>query len=225
MRVALYIVVGGIAAWFLYEPVIYKLLTRPLNPVLAAQHTKYMFTSIIQPFMLRMQVCTIAGLILMLPFVTMEVWGFIAPGLSKNEKKPLKWVAPLSIVLFAGGVALAYFILPWGFEWFSHYIPKNAEIRPSVPDTMKFVMMMMLAFGIVFELPVFLMLLAQVGIIDSKMLKRNWRYWVVGISMGAAITCPSNDVLSMVSMAVPLLILYVASIQLVKFVEKKPNRE
>lgn len=225
VRVALYVTVGGIAAWFLYEPFIYKWLTRPMNPVLEAQHTKYMFTSIVQPFMLRMQVCVIAGLIMVLPLVTLEVWGFIAPGLRANERRPLRWVVPLSIVLFAAGVALAYFILPWGFRWFAHYIPTNAEIRPSVQDTMRFVMLMMLAFGVVFELPVFLMLLAQVGIIDSKMLKSNWRYWVVGISVAAAIICPSNDVPSMVAMAVPLLILYAASIQLVKLVEKKPKRE
>ena len=155
----------------------------------------------------------------------MEVWGFISPGLRANEKKPLKWVAPLSIVLFAAGVALAYFILPWGFKWFAHYIPKNAEIRPSVPETMRFVLLMLLAFGIVFELPVFLMLLAKVGIISSTMLKTNWRYWVVGITMAAAIICPSNDLPSMVAMAIPLLILYGMSIHLVKFVEKKPKRE
>ena len=225
MRVALYVVVGAVVAWFLYEPFIYKWLTRPMYPILAAQNTKFMFTSIMQPFMLRMQVCTIAGLILVLPLVTIEVWGFIAPGLRNNERKPLKWVIPLSIVLFVAGVALAYTILPWGFRWFSHYIPANAEIRPSVPDTMKFVMLMLLAFGVVFELPVFLMLLAQVGVIDSKMLKTNWRYWVIGISVAAAIICPSNDVMSMMAMAVPLLILYAASIQLVKFVEKKPNRD
>jgi len=224
VRCCLYIVCGGIAAWFLYEPFIYKWLTWPMSPILEAQKTKYMFTSIIQPFMLRMQVCTIAGVIIMLPLVTMEVWGFIAPGLHANERKPLKWVVPLSVFLFACGVAVAYTVLPWGFRWFSSYIPVNAEIRPSVPDTMRFVMLMLLAFGIVFELPVFLMLLAQVGIIDSNGLKRNWRYWVVGIAMGAAITCPSNDVLSMVAMAVPLVFLYFASIWLVKLVEKKPSR-
>lgn len=225
MRCALYIVCGGIAAWFLYEPFIYKWLTWPMSPILEAQKTKYMFTSIIQPFMLRMQVCTIAGLIIMLPLVTIEVWGFIAPGLRSNERKPLKWVVPLSILLFACGVAVAYTILPWGFRWFAHYIPSNAEIRPSVPDTMRFVMLMLLAFGVVFELPVFLMLLGHVGVIDSKMLKSNWRYWIVGITVAAAIICPSNDVLSMTAMAVPLVLLYFASIGLVKFVEKKPNRD
>jgi sec-independent protein translocase protein TatC len=225
VRCALYITCGAVAAWFLYEPFIYKWLTRPMLPVLQAQNTKFMFTSIIQPFMLRMQVSIVAGLILTLPLVTMEVWGFIAPGLRANEKRPLRWVAPLSIVLFAAGVALAYFILPWGFRWFAHYIPPNAEIRPCVPDTMRFVILMLLAFGVVFELPVFLMLLAQVGIIDSRMLKSNWRYCVVGITMTAAIICPSNDLPSMIAMAIPLLILYAGSIHLVKIVEKKPRKE
>lgn len=225
IRCSIYVVVGAAAAWFLYEPFIYKLLTDPMNAVLQKQDTKYMFTSIVQPFMLRMQVCGVAGLIIMLPLVTLEVWGFIAPGLRANERKPLKWVAPLSIFLFISGVALAYLVLPQGFKWFAQYIPANAEIRPSVQETMRFVILMMLGFGVAFELPVFLMLLGHVGIINSSMLKSQWRYWMVGISLGAAMLTPSNDVLSMMAMAIPLVILYIASIGLVKIVEKKPSRE
>lgn len=225
IRCAIYVAVGAAAAWFLYEPFIYKMLTSPMNAVLKVQDTKYMFTSIVQPFMLRMQVCAVAGLIIVLPLVTVEVWGFIAPGLRSNEKKPLVWVVPLSILLFVSGVVLAYLVLPQGFEWFSHYIPKNAEIRPSVQETMRFVILMLLGFGVAFELPVFLMLLAQVGIINSKMLKSHWRYWMVGISLAAAMLTPSNDVLTMMAMAIPLVFLYAGSIGLVKFVEKKPKRE
>lgn len=225
IRCALYITCGAIVAWYLYEPFIYKWLTRPMNPVLAAQGTKFMFTSILQPFMLRMQVCMIGGLILTFPWVTLEAWGFVSPGLSAQEKRPLRWAVPLSIVLFACGVAVAYTILPWGFRWFAHYIPRNAEVRPSVQDTMRFVMLMLLAFGVVFELPVLLMILAKVGVLNSEMLKSHWRYWTLGLTIAAAVICPSNDVPSMVAMAIPLLALYGMSIWLVKFVEKKPRKE
>lgn len=224
VRSALYITIGAVVAWFLYEPFIYKWLTAPMMPVLAKSKTKYLYTSIIQPFMLRMQVSVIAGLILTLPLVTLEVWGFIAPGLRPNEKKPLRWVVPLSIVLFAAGVAMAYWVMPRGFQWFANYIPTNAEIRPSVPETMRFVILMLLAFGIAFELPVFLMLLGSVGILSSKTLKANWRYCVVGLTMAATIFCPSNDILSVTAMAIPLIVLYVMSIYLVKLVEKKPKK-
>ncbi len=227
VRCALYVVVGAIAAWFLYEPFIFKLLTRPMEPLIRASDSKvqkFMFTSIMQPFMLRLQVCMIGGLILVLPAVTAEIWGFVAPGLRSNEKKPLRWVVPLSVLLFALGVLVAYTVMPWGFQWFSNYVPTNAEIRPSVQETMRFVMLMLLAFGVVFELPVFLMLLGYVGVIDSQTLKRNWRYWVVGISVAAAMFCPSGDVLSMLAMAIPLVILYFASILLVRLVERKRGK-
>ncbi len=224
IRCCIYVVVGATAAWFLYEPFIYKALTRPMDPILRAQSTKFMFTSIVQPFMLRLQVCGVAGLILVLPLVTLEAWGFIAPGLHPNERKPLKWVVPLSVFLFVSGVTLAYLVLPKGFEWFSTFIPTNAEIRPSVEETMRFVILMLLGFGVAFELPVFLMLLAHVGIVNSRMLKTTWRYWIVGIALGAATLTPSNDVFSMMAMAIPLVFLYIGSIGLVKLVEKKPGR-
>lgn len=211
-------------AWFLYRP-IYNALTRQMEPVLKAHQGKYIFTSITEPFLLKMQVTFAASLIIVLPLLIIEIWRFIAPGLTTNEKKPLRWTVPMAIFLFASGASLCYSILPFAFKWFAFYLPANAVIMPSVPATIRFELLMLLAFGCVFELPVVLMLLAQVGIIDSKMLKDNWRYSVVAISILAATITPSNDVFSMATMAIPLVLLYLASIWLVKFVEKKPGRE
>lgn len=224
VRIFLYIAGGMGVAWFLYDP-IYNALTRQMEPVLKLHNGKFLFTSITEPFMLRMQVTLVAALIIVLPLITIELWKFVSPGLTKDEKKPLRWTVPLAIFLFALGAGLCYTILPMAFRWFACYIPSNAEIRPSVPATLKFEMLMLLAFGCAFELPVVLMLLAQIGIINSKMLKDNWRYSVVAISIIAATITPSNDVFSMMSMAIPLAGLYVVSIWLVKFVEKKPKRE
>lgn len=224
VRSAIYIGLGMIGAWFLYKP-IYNALTRQMEPVLKAHAGKYIFTSITEPFLLKMQVTFVTALILVLPLITIELWRFISPGLMPNEKKPVRWMVPLSILLFAGGTSLCYSILPFAFKWFAYYLPSNAVIMPSVPGTMKFELLMLLAFGCVFQLPVILMLLAQIGIINSKMLKDNWRYSVVAISIIAASITPSNDVLSMATMAVPLCLLYIASIWLVKFVEKKPRKD
>lgn len=223
VRSVAYIAVGMIGAWFLYKP-IYNALTRQMEPVLKAHQGKYIFTSITEPFLLKMQVTFFTALIITLPLITIEIWRFIAPGLMPNERKPLRWMVPMSIFLFIGGASLCYSILPFAFRWFAYYLPHNAVIMPSVPGTIRFELLMLLAFGCVFELPVVLMVLAQIGIIDSKMLKDNWRYSVVGISILAATITPSNDVLSMLTMAVPLVFLYLASIWLVKLVEKKPRR-
>lgn len=213
---------GG--TWFLYDR-IYDALTRQMAPVFKLHGGKFLFTSITEPFTLRMQITMIAALIVVLPLITLEIWGFIAPGLTKNEKRPLRWTVPLAIFLFLLGSTLCYTILPMAFKWFAYYIPSNAEIRPSVPATLRFEMLMLLAFGCAFELPIVLMLLAQVGIVNSKMLAENWRFSVVAISVIAATLTPSNDVISMMSMAIPLAGLYLISIKLVKFVEKKPKSE
>jgi len=219
-----YIAGGMVVAYFLYTP-IYRLLTRQMEPVLKAHEGKYLFTSITEPFMLKIHITFVAGLILVSPLVTLEMWRFIAPGLTANERRPMRWMVPLSIFLFLAGGSLCYCILPWAFRWFALFLPDNAVIMQSVPANIRFVLLMLLAFGCAFELPVVLMLLAQVGIINSKMLKDNWRYSVVAIAVLAATFTPSNDVLSMMTMAVPLVILYLASIWLVKLVERKPGRE
>jgi sec-independent protein translocase protein TatC len=224
VRSLAYITVGMVAAYFFYKP-IYHMLTRQMDPVLKAHGGKYLFTSITEPFMLRMQVSFVAGLILVSPLVTIELWRFISPGLTRNERRPLRWMVPLSIFLFLAGASLCYYILPFAFRWFAAFLPSNAVIMQSVPANIRFVLLMLLAFGCAFELPVVLMLLAQLGIVNSKMLKDNWRHSVVGIAMLAAIFTPSNDVISMATMAVPMVFLYLASIWLVKLVERKPRRE
>lgn len=220
VRSVVYILAGMIVAWFFYDT-IFDALTRQLGPVLGAKD-KLVFTTMAEPFMLKMQVSLAAGLILVLPLLIFEIWGFISPGLTSGEKRPLRWTVPLAVFLFASGASLCYWILPMAFRWFATYKPDNAVYMVTLPSLIRFELLMLLAFGSAFELPVVLMLLAQVGIVNSKMLKDNWRYSVVIISVVAATLTPSNDVFSMATMTIPLVILYVASIGLVKFVEKRP---
>lgn len=224
VRSFIYIGVGMIGAWFLYEP-IYKALTRQMEPVLKASHGKYLFTNITEPFMLKMQVTLVSSLIIVLPLITIELWKFISPGLTREEKRPLRWTVPCAIVFFLFGAGMCYSILPAAFKWFAYYIPSNAELRPSVPATIRFELLMLLAFGCAFELPVVLMLLAHIGIVNSKMLKDHWRYSVVAISIIAATLTPSNDIFSMLCLTIPLVALYLLSIWFVKIVEKKRGKD
>lgn len=220
IRCVVYLAAGTTAAWFLYDD-IFRLLVDPMIGVLKGMDSKFLMTSFPEAFVIRLQICVLSGLIFTSPFVTMEIWGFIAPGLTPQERRPVKWVAPLSVVLFVSGVLLCYKIMPMGFRWFAGYVPAQyAELRPTVQGSLMFVLKMMLAFGIVFELPVFLMLLAKVGIVNSRMLLRNWRYAMVAASVVAAVATPSADAFSMMMMAVPVAVLYFASIALVRFIER-----
>ena len=220
IRCAICVVVGAVVAWLFYDQ-LFSFLTRPMTQVLARIHSQFLLTSFPEAFLIQMQICIIAGIILMSPLLTMEVWGFVAPGMTRQERKAIKWIAPLSIVLFACGVVLCYLILPKAFNWFASYIPKNAQLRPSVQQAVLFTVKMLLAFGIVFELPVVLMLLGKVGIVNSGMLARNWRYAMVAVCVVAAVATPSNDAFSMLMMAIPVAGLYFMSIGLVKLTERK----
>jgi sec-independent protein translocase protein TatC len=123
--------------------------------------------------------------------------------------------------LFAFGVATAYFILPAAMKFFISYVPQDAELRPTVAENIVFVVKMLLAFGLVYELPIVLLFLGKLGIVDSKMLKSGWRYALVGIAVLAAVATPSGDIFSMMAMAIPVTGLYLLSIMLVRIVEKK----
>ena len=171
--------------------------------------------------MLQLQVCLVAGLIVALPLVTMEAWGFVAPALTQQEKRPLRWIAPFSAFLFASGVSLCYFILPAAVRWFMSYTPPNSEVRLFISQNLLFVVKMLLAFGLAFELPIALMFLGKLGIINSRMMKSYWRQAIVLTALLAAVATPSNDAFSMMMMAAPLCFLYLLSISLVKLVEPK----
>lgn len=223
VRSIIYIIIGTAVAWFFYQS-LFSLLTRPMTAVMSKIGAKFLLTSFPEAFMVQIQICLVAGLIIVSPLVTLEIWGFISPALTRNEKRPLIWCVPLAIILFASGVALCYSILPTAFQWFASYIPKAAEVKPTLQHSIRFTAFMLLAFGVMFELPVVLMLLAKVGIVDSKMLRDNWRYAVVIVSIVAAMATPSNDAFTMLTMAIPVVILYFASILLVKLIEKKHGK-
>jgi sec-independent protein translocase protein TatC len=223
-RIAAYTAVGTTICWFFYGS-IFALLTAPVTRVLKESQklTSFQMTSLTEGFMLHLQVCVVAGLIVAAPFVTMEAWGFISPALTKHEKRPIRWIAPLSVVLFALGVSLCYYIMPVAVRWFVSYVPDNTEFRPFVSQNLLFIVKMLLAFGLAFELPIALMFLGKLGIINSKMMKTYWRQAVIITATLAAIATPSNDAFSMLMLAVPMCILFVLSIYLVKIIEPKDD--
>jgi len=166
------------------------------------------------------QVSLVAGLTLAIPGISFEVWRFIRPGLAADEVRIARGLVPLAVVLFAGGVAIGFLILPAAFKWFAAYTPSGAELRPSLQDSVLFSVKMLLAFGLVFELPVVLLIAAKTGLVTSRVLLAQWRVAVLIIAIVAAVATPSGDLLSMMVMAVPVVVLYFLSIALVRMVER-----
>ena len=216
----MYICIGMILGWIFSEDV-YNLLKAPILPVLKSSSTSFISTDILEGFSVRMTMALLVGILISIPFLTVESWGFIAPGLTRQEKRGVWLVAPLSIILFAGGVAVGYYILPTGVGWLISQNFSEVKFMPRVQQTILFVLKMCLAFGLVFQLPVIMMFLAKIGIINSALLRSHWKHAIVILAIISAVTTPSGDAFSMLMMCFPLIGLYGLSIGLVRLVEKR----
>jgi sec-independent protein translocase protein TatC len=168
-----------------------------------------------------MKVAFVAGLILVSPFVLYQVWAFVAPGLYQKEKR---YVVPFVLggsFFFALGVLFAYFVaIPMGFKFLLGYATDFIKPLPSMKEYLSFSIKFLLAFGLVFEFPVVLVLLARIGVIDARALSQRRKYAILLIFIFAAVVTPP-DLISQVLMALPLMGLYELSILLSKIFGKK----
>ena len=226
MRCFLYMAVGGIICYYRFKP-IYAFLFHPMERAMVGHgEWKIVFTNFTQAFMVELQVSFVAGIIVTAPLLTMEAWGFLGPALTREEKKPLRFIAPLSVVLFAAGVALAYWVSQYAIRWFVSFVPDfpNGVLYQEPKAYVLFMLKMMGIFGAVFQLPVVLAFLAWIGILKSANMKKTWRHAILGISVVGLIITPSNDMFSMAVMIVPVILLYLGSIWLVQFIERRRAR-
>jgi sec-independent protein translocase protein TatC len=224
LRCLLYVAAGMVLTYSFFGQ-IYSLLAYPVMPVMAKTGGQFMFTGVQDAFLLQMQVCLISGLAVALPLVTLEMWGFIEPALTPEERKPVQYLAPFSVLLFIAGLATGYSCLPATFGWMSGYIGNvpGAALMQQAQQYILLTVKIVLAFGIAFQLPLILLFLARIGIITASLMTTYWRHATVGISVLAAVLTPSNDPLTMLMMAVPMAGLYLLSIGLVRAFEPKPD--
>lgn len=190
------------------------------------------FGNVWEPFMLKLTMSIIFGFLLVSPLVLWELGMFIAPALTPQEQRPLRFMMPIAMLMMACGVSVAYFTMHFAMGWFLSYMadfppPNNLMQRPN--DYILFFVKMMGVFGLAFQLPVVLCGGAFIGLITSKGLIKGWRYGVL-LSSLAAVFIPTNDFVSMIVIALSILILYFGSIFLVKIVERmrakqKPQNE
>lgn len=217
IRIVGYVIFGMIVGWIFYDD-FFHLINTPILAFLKSHGSKLLLTGIAEGFTLKMQVSFLIGLVLAMPIITCEIWGFISPALYGKEKRAVILVAPLSVFLFVGGVVASYLMLPLGIEWLAAQNPPNAVFMPAAGQSLLFILKMSLVFGIIFQMPVALMFLAKVGIISSDMLRSRWRHAIVIIAIIVAIATPSNDALTMTLMCIPMLFLYFLSISMIKMV-------
>ncbi len=208
---------------------IYSFLATPLARLLKDQPggEHMIYTQLYEAFFTYLKVAMFGAFFLSFPVLATQLWLFVAPGLYRSEKRAMLPFLIATPVLFVMGAALAYyFVFPFAWKFFLSFQSSNAadglaiEAMPRVSEYLDLVMKLILAFGLAFEMPVGLSLMAKVGIISSKSLKKYRRYAYVGMFVIAAILAPP-DVITQTGLAVPLVLLYEASIIAARMVEPK----
>jgi sec-independent protein translocase protein TatC len=216
------IVVGiGFAGCYFFRDWSFQVITRPLVQVLPAQ-SSMIFTGLPEAFFIHMKIAFFAALLLTSPYIFFEIWRFVAPGLYPQERKLVIPFVLCSTLLFLGGILFGYFIaLPPAFGFFISFSTDFLKPMVSFREYLSFTLKLLLAFGISFELPVVMFFLARIGVVNAKILAKQRRYAILIIFIAAAFLTPSPDAVSQILMALPLMVLYEASIIVVKYAAKK----
>lgn len=205
------VVVGFILAYS-FKSRLFDLLMGPLKPLLEEGGDSMIFTSLPEAFFTYLKVSLLAGIMVATPVLFYQFWMFIAPGLYTNERRLLLPIVTLSSFFFLGGALFGYFVVfPFGFKFFLSFSTDTIRPMLSMKDYLSLSAKLLLAFGLVFELPLVLTALAKLGIVTVPFLKKNRKYALVLFFIGAAILTPP-DVVSQVMMALPLMLLYEISI-------------
>jgi sec-independent protein translocase protein TatC len=181
-------------------------------------------TGVITPFLIPVKIALMAGFLAVLPYVLYQVWAFVAPGLYAHEKRLVLPLIVSSTVLFFIGMAFCYFFVFGAVFTFIHDMaPKSISVAPDIEAYFNFVLGMFLAFGIAFEIPVVVVVLAITGLVSVEQL-REWRgYVIVGIFVVAAVVTPP-DVVSQLALAIPMCLLYEVGILAAQLVgRRKPE--
>ena len=221
-RAFLWALVGFIGCYPFAEE-IFKFLFAPLTKALPGAG-RLIYTSPPEAFFTYMKVAFVAGIFATSPLVFYQVWAFIAPGLYKEEKTYIVPVAIFSALFFICGGAFCYYVaFPFAFEFFMSYSTDVIVAMPALSETLSFVLQLLLAFGLIFELPLFVFFLARLGIVTADLMRKMRRYAILANVIVAAILTPP-DVMSQMLMAGPLLLLYEISIIIAAvFGKKKPE--
>jgi sec-independent protein translocase protein TatC len=224
LRTRIFVSLGALAIGFAVAFVFHRHLLHWLNAPLPADRGKPITLSVAEPFLTAMKVSLLAGLALALPVVLWQLWGFLAPAVEPHAERTVLMFVALATFLLVAGVAFGYWVvLPKAVSFLTNFDEQqfNAQIRAK--DYYGFVMTVLLAVGLVFELPIFMLALVRLGVLSTSTLRRNRRlgYFIVAV---VAVLLPGIDPVTTTFEMVPLLILYEASIWLAVLVERRSLR-
>ena len=212
------------AGLFYFSQDIYALVAAPLRAYLPEGATM-IATGVASPFLTPFKLTMMVALFLSMPIILHQIWGFIAPGLYKHEKRIAVPLLVSSILLFYAGMAFAYFVVfPIMFGFFASVTPEGVEMMTDIGQYLDFVLTLFFAFGVAFEIPIATFLLIWVGIVDVETLRKSRPYVIVGcFVVGMLLTPP--DVFSQTLLAVPMWMLFEAGLLCGSMVKRRGDEE
>ena len=226
----IFLIVSFIICYFFSEN-IYKFLVRPYSEAVLESNLdrRLIFTALHEAFLTYLKVAFFASIFITSPIFLTQIWKFVAPGLYNNEKKALlPYLIATPLLFFIGGMLVYYLIMPLAIKFFLSFETSAdvgsiaIQLEAKVNEYLSLIMRLIFAFGLSFQLPVVLSLLARIGVVDSNYLQTRRKYVVVIMFSLAAILTPP-DPITQIGLALPLLILYELSILTVKMIENKKN--
>ncbi len=210
----------GIAFFFAVD------LTHYLEQYLTSMGGKLIYTELMGGFMFYFKVGAFAGLLLSAPVIFLQLWLFVAPGLYARERKIVVPFVVSSTGLFAAGVYFAHrFAIPSMLKFFAGFESPYVDMRPNISSAFDFYVKMILAFGIVFQMPILVFFLARFGVVTARFMWKHFRYAVLIIFVVAAIATPSSDPVNQAVFAAPMIVLYLVSIVVAWVFQKRDKKD
>jgi sec-independent protein translocase protein TatC len=216
---------GGFLVALFFIDRIFGFIMRPLAATLP-EGRKMIYTEPTEAFLLQLKVAALAGVVISAPAVMWQLWLFIAPGLYRREKRlALPFIVSTSLLFVAGAAFNHYVVFPIAFTFLGSFTKDYMEFMPRITPVFSLYSQLLLAFGIIFQMPVLVFTLARLGLVTAGFLWKNTKYAVLIIFVISAVITPTSDVVTQTLMAAPMLVLYVVSIGIAWVFGKKQLQE
>jgi sec-independent protein translocase protein TatC len=225
---ALAFAVAAVAVFVFYEPIL-ELLRRPLcsldRELLGMRGCKLLTLKPTEGLLIRLKIASMGGLIVASPVLLYEIWAFVTPGLTMKEKRYAGPFIFSALFLFLAGTAFAYYMLPNALKFLVTIAGTSIEVEFRAEEYVNFVGLVLIAFGVTFQLPLLLFFLGMANVVKVEQLRRYRRYAVVAIALIGAVVTPTQDPFTMLALSLPLYALYELVIVLLTIVKRRKARD